>query len=108
MQTELSFFELEKQQEKKELDVGKMVRNINYQNIQSHISNEQQIVYACLLQYPEGLTDHEIAESTNLPLSSVNGRRNELMHHNLVKPVGIATYDDRGVHIRTMWGVMDV
>lgn len=91
-----------------QFSISKSVRNASYQNIKPHIGHEQQIVYTMLLQHPEGLTDHEIAVLTNLSLSSVNGRRNELMHQGLVREIGLATYDDENgtLRLRTLWGAI--
>jgi transcription initiation factor IIE alpha subunit len=88
--------------------ISKSIRNASYQNAKPRIGHEQQIVYTMLLQHPEGLTDHEIAELTGLSLSSVNGRRNELMHQKLVRSVGIATYNDNNstLRLRTLWGAI--
>jgi hypothetical protein len=88
--------------------ISKSVRDISYQNIQPRLGHEQQTIHTVLLQHPEGLTDHEIAILTNLSLSSVNGRRNELMHQRLVEVIGIATYDDENgtLRLRTLWGAI--
>lgn len=91
-----------------QFSISESVRNASYHNIKPRIGHEQQMVYTILLQHPEGLTDHEIASLTGLSLSSVNGRRNELMHQRLVKLAGIATYDDENgtLRLRTLWGAI--
>lgn len=88
--------------------ISKSVRNASYHMVKPRIGHEQQIVYTLLLQHPTGLTDHEIASLSGLSLSSVNGRRNELMQQQLVHPVGIATYDDNNgtLRLRTLWGAL--
>lgn len=89
--------------------ISKSVRNASYQNVKPRIGHEQQIVYTILLQYPASLTDHEISNFTGLSLSSVNGRRNELMQMGLVSVVGIASYtnsSDDKLHLRTLWGAV--
>lgn len=87
-------------------DVGKAVRNANYHMNEDKFKTERALVLQTIIMHPEGLTDREIADLTGLQRSSVNGRRNELMHEGLVRPVGIATYDYEGRNVvNTMWGV---
>jgi len=86
-------------------DVGKAVRNANYHINQEKFKNERALVLQTILMHPEGLTDREIADLTGLQRSSVNGRRNELMHEKLVRAVGIATYRENGrTVVNVMWG----
>ena len=86
-------------------DVGKAVRNANYHLHQEKPHTERGLVLQTLIQHPEGLTDQETADLTGLRRSSVNGRRNELMHEGLVHHVGVATYQDNGrVVVNVMWG----
>ena len=97
MQTELDFI----------LD-SKEVRDLSYKNIinDNHTSIQRDLVYKTILDHPEGITDIELSIITEIRLSSVNARRNELKH---VSPVGIAIYTDEqgNVHLNTMWGIDD-
>jgi len=91
------------------IDMGKAVRNVNYHMIDAAvISNCQRLVFEEILKYPEGVNDKDIAKNTGLSLSSVNGRRNELVQLGLVVAVGIGLYPDYKGEPRPnlMWGVV--
>jgi len=96
---------LKPQYEATHTDVGKAVRNANYHMNQDKFETERGLVLQTIIMHPEGLTDQEIADITGLRRSSVNGRRNELMHERLVRAVSIATYQDNGrTVVNVMWG----
>jgi hypothetical protein len=91
------------------IDIGKAVRNTNYHMMDSvELNNGQRIVLEELLKHPDGINDKGIAVNTGLPLSSVCGRRNELMKQGLVAAIGIGIYPDYKGRFRPniTWGVV--
>jgi len=100
---------LEEWDEQNPIDMGKAVRNTNYYMMEtSELSNCQRIVLEELLKHPDGINDKGIAANTGLPLSSVCGRRNELMKQGLVAAIGIGVYPDYKGRFRpnVTWGVV--
>lgn len=66
---------------------GEQTRNTNYKDLQNNadvLCNTQKQVYDILLKNPEGLCDKQISEKTGLQISTVTGRRNELITMGLV------------------------
>lgn len=92
-----------------DFEIGKEIKAEVFHNISSkELGKKQQIVLNCLKNNPDGLTDKGIAVQTNLSLSCVNGRRNELMHMGLVIPITIHVYQsDDGSNLipNVVWGV---
>jgi len=89
--------------------VSKSVRNVNYHMMDSvELNNGQRIVLEELLKHPDGINDKGIAANTGLPLSSVCGRRNELMKQGLVTAISIGFYPDYKGRLRpnVTWGVV--
>jgi len=89
--------------------IGMQVKADNYCRMSRYeLGEKQQMVLDCLAAFPDGLTDKMIALETGLSLSSVCGRRNELMHLGLVEPGSICTYvDDEYGNVKSniMWKV---
>ncbi|MCJ7458315.1 MAG: hypothetical protein MUP17_04930 [candidate division Zixibacteria bacterium] len=85
-------------------NLGKIVKADVYHRMK--LGERQQMVLDCLRSQPDGLTDKGIAIMTGLSLSCVCGRRNELMHIDLVIPYSIETYDGGdGTVPNIVWGV---
>ena len=87
-------------------------RDFSYHQLKEdtiELSRLQQIVYDTIRTHTGngGITDQDIASITGISLSSVNGRRNELMKRGMVVDDGSDMfYDDRGIcHRRTLWKV---
>jgi len=100
---------LEEWDEQNPIDMGKAIRNANYHMITpDELSNCQHIVLEEILKHPDGINDKGIAANTGLPLSSVCGRRNELMKQGLVASVGFCFYPDYKGKTRynNVWGVV--
>jgi len=89
--------------------VGMQNKASNYQRMSTvELGEKQQMVLGCLQRFPDGLTDKMIAVETGLSLSSVCGRRNELMQMGLVCPVSICSYVDEmygSLKSNIIWGV---
>ena len=91
-----------------DINLGQAVKSYVYHLMSDkELGEKQEIVKNCLLKYPDGLTDKGIAMDTELSLSCVNGRRNELMHMGIVEPYTIYTYDDDGGKTipNVVWGL---
>lgn len=71
--------------------------------IESHGLGEAQEAVLRVLFHKGSQTDKEIAFNTNLSLSCVNGRRNELIEMGLVAEVG-ERYDPETQRNVTLWG----
>jgi len=94
---------------KNPIDIGKAVRNTNYHMMElDELNNGQRIVIEELLKHPDGINDKGIAANTGLPLSSVCGRRNELIKQGLVAAISIGFYPDYKGRLRPniTWGVI--
>ena len=90
---------------------GKVVRNAVHEMNQSKFEVDKICVLAKLLLYPEGITDHDLAVELGLSLSSINGRRNDLINDGWdIIPVSIAKYLDSSTGklstLRCMWGIV--
>lgn len=77
--------------------ISENVRDYNYKKLNEdveHLSHQQQLVYNALCDNPQGLCDREIQKyiwseyGIKISISSINGRRNELVDYNLVKADG--------------------
>lgn len=51
-------------------------------------SEAEQIVYQCLQRNKNGMTSHEVAEATGLPLVNVSPRFRPLANKGLIEPTG--------------------
>ena len=97
--------------QKIDINLGQAVKSYVYHSMSNNeLGEKQEIVKNCLLKHPDGLTDKSIAMNTELSLSCVNGRRNELMHMGIVEPYTIYTYyDDDGKTIpNVVWGLSSI
>ena len=97
-----------KGKEKLDPDIGKVVKaDVFHSMSEAELGEKQQLVYDCLFEHPDGLNDKGIAMLTNLSLSSVCGRRNELLHMGKVIPYTIHTYDDESGKCvpNIIWGI---
>jgi len=88
--------------------VSENIRDQNYKmllNDELHLCETQQIVYDALVDGKK--TDKEIAIFSGLPLSSVCGRRNELVKIGIVEAVGTKLMPDykNCMHPNTLWGL---
>ena len=91
---------------------SRLNRDFSYHQLQqdtAELSRLQQVVYDTIKTHTDkgGITDQDIELITGIRLSSVNGRRNELMKKGLIYDDGSDMfYDDRGIcHRRTLWKV---
>lgn len=93
------------------LSISEKVRNHNYQQIQNDektLCKTQQLVYHCIANHPEGICDKQIRDEIGLPLSSICGRRNELMEIGLITAIDSRPYPDYNNRMRlnTFWGIL--
>jgi len=98
--------------EENPMDMGKVVRNINYHRLQNDLERLGRtcgMVYQALYENPNGLTDKEIVAITRLPLASVNGRRNDLKKYGYaIVSVDVREEVDHNgwVHTNNVWGLI--
>jgi len=92
------------------MNESRINRDISYIQTQSdtvELGRSRNIVYNIIRSHSKkgGMTDQGIAQIAEMPLSSVNARRNELVKMGLVCSNGsIDYYDDYGRHrYRTLW-----
>jgi len=91
--------------------ISKLVRNDNYKELlddYEKLSYTQELVFNALKDNPKGLCDRAIQKYIKkeygrfLPISSICGRRNELMNLNIVTADGKTTYPDYNNCVRTV------
>jgi len=68
------------------------------------ITPQQNLVYEALFNNPDS-TDQELSAITGLPMSSINGRRNELVELNLISEVGKKWCEETNSW-RTTWRIL--
>jgi len=88
--------------------ISEQARDENYKKLQNdecHLCKTQECVLKALQNNPEGLCDKEISKKTGLPISSVCGRRNELVKMGLIQPDGTIEYPDykNSMRMVTRW-----
>jgi len=89
---------------------GKVVRNAVHEMNQDKFEVDKERVLAKIIQYPKGITDHELAIDLDLSLSAINGRRNDLIHDGWnISSIAIAKIYDPETGklstLRCMWGM---
>jgi len=99
--------------------ISENVRDYNYKKLNEdveHLSHQQQLVYNALCDNPQGLCDRGIQKyiwneyGIKISISSINGRRNELVDYNLVKADGRTPsppdYNNQ-IRLVTNWKIAD-
>jgi len=88
------------------LENSEEIRNNSYLDLvkKNKLSELQEAVLKFLFIFGPA-TDHQISEKLNIPLASVNGRRNELVDLGLVAQVGIDYSNEKP---RTLWKFLEI
>lgn len=93
----------------KQKTLSEMIRDETYKKLDDvSLTNDQlRVLHAIEIHHPEGIPDKQISKHTGLPITSVCGRRNELVHVGLVEPVGFDYFPDYSGKMRknTLWGL---
>lgn len=101
----------------KDKTISENVRDINLQKIdEKTLSYTQDLVYKAITAHPNGICDKKIQQyikqeyNEYLPISSINGRRNDLIKKKLVTPVGTKYIPDHNgrTRLNTLWGIYQI
>jgi len=92
----------------KQKTLSELVRDEAYEKLENvSLCNAQLKVLKAIENYPDGVPDKLISQETGMPVTSVNGRRNELVALGLVEAVGWDYYPDYQGKMRknTLWSL---
>lgn len=88
--------------------LSESIRNEAYSKIKSDLAEKQKIVYDLISNYPDGISNKQIAFELGFPINSITGRVTELKNMGLIEFAGykeIPNYDGK-LFKNSLWRIV--